>query len=83
MEIITASVHDMRGVIETRLAAIYTMIHWAACAVAVSTDPEVYEAERPVLLQLFASARPALRTFAPACIHELWDMRLDVDGRGP
>src|SRR5262245_48335609 len=74
MEITTATMVDASGVRDTRLAAVYSIVHWVGCAVAVCSNAELYEEQRPLLLRLFASARPYLRTAAPTCIHELYDM---------
>jgi hypothetical protein len=58
--------------LETRLAATYEMIHFAAAAVARATDGAAYERRRQEVLAIFTSVRPHLWGAEPVTIAELW-----------
>ena len=74
MQLITASVIDAAGPRETRLAAIYDVIHWNAVVLAIGSDAAVYDAHREAVVQMLVAARPHLSHAEPVCVKHLWEM---------
>ncbi len=74
MQLVTAEVRGAEGTIETRLAALYEVVHWAGFALAIASDPASYDRHRQALVEMFTSATPDLHALEPACVKDLFRM---------
>lgn len=75
MRLITAAVRTPGAPDETRLAAVYDVIHWAGFAMAIASAPDVYERHRETVLGVLVGARPDLRAGREAvCVKDLWEL---------
>ena len=73
IHLLTGLVDHALGV-ETRLGAVYEVLHWVGFVLAIGTDAAVYAAYRERLVTWLVAARPNLQGDEPLCVKDLFDL---------